>query len=77
MVSHGPGRKSPFGGMTGPGADRNMRLPDFPLNSPRHLRRPFSAATGSGRFAFFGILREGNLKVWVQECRKQGAWASR
>ena len=31
---------------------RTMRQPDFPLDSPRQLRRPFSAATGSGRFFF-------------------------
>ena len=54
MVSHGPERKSPFGGMTRPGRRGNMGLPDFPPTSPRHLRRPFSAATGSGRFAFLG-----------------------
>ena len=54
MVSHGPERKSPFGVMPETGGGRNMRLPDFPLTSPRHLRRPFSAATESGRFAFPG-----------------------
>jgi hypothetical protein len=54
MVSHGSERKSPFGVMPETGDGRNMRLPDFPLTSPRHLRRPFSAATESGRFAFPG-----------------------
>jgi hypothetical protein len=52
MVSHGPERKSPFGVMPERGVEMNMCVPDFPLTSPRHLRRPFSAATGSGRFAF-------------------------
>ena len=54
MVSHGPERKSPIGVMPERGVEMNMCVPDFPLTSPRHLRRPFSAATGSGRFAFSG-----------------------
>jgi hypothetical protein len=51
MVSHGPAGKSPFGGMLAPRRRRKMCLPEFPL-IPRHLRRPFSAATGSGRYFF-------------------------
>ena len=34
MVSHGPERKSPFGGMTRPRGGGNMGLPDFPLLPP-------------------------------------------
>ncbi len=60
MVSHGPERKSPFGVMPERGVEMTMCVPDFPLTSPRHLRRPFSAATGSGRFAFSGA--ESNIQ---------------
>ena len=61
MVSHGPERKSPIGVMPERGVEMNMCVPDFPLTSPRHLRRPFSAATGSGRFAFSGAA-ESNIQ---------------
>ena len=60
MVSHGPVRKSPIGVMLERGIGTTMGVPDFPLTSPRHLRRPFSAATGSGRFAFSGA--ESNIQ---------------
>ena len=50
MVSHGPARKSPFGGMTRRGGGGNMRLPDLPLTSPgtcgaRFLRQQEAGAT--------------------------------
>ena len=78
MVSQGvegtrPG-KSPFGGMTEACRPRTMRQPDFPPHSPRHLRRPFSAATGSGRFSFWDS-GKARLKVCAHECRNE--WSGR
>ena len=70
MVSHPPAGKSPIGGMPRPCARPKMGLPVSPL-TPRHLRRPFSAATGSGRFLFAGLRPQG-LSGGMP---KRGTWA--
>ena len=72
MVSQVPEPKSPFGGMTSHSGGGNMRLPDFPPTSPRHLRRPFSAATGSGRFAFLGASAHSRCALRDAETKGMG-----
>ena len=62
MVSHGPVRKSPFGGMLGSAGGNRHVGAGFPPYFPRQLRRPFSAATGSGRYFF----------AWARGGRPQG-----
>ena len=76
MVSHGPEQKSPFGVMPERGAGMTMCLPDFPLTSPRHLRRPFSAATGSGRFAFSGAAESNTQGVGAERPKRTSMGAA-
>ena len=76
MVSHGPARKSPFGGMLGPGGAGTMCLPDFPLTSPGNCGARFLRQQGAGA-TFLGNPAAGRLKVWPYARRSLKAWASR
>ena len=52
MVSHGPARKSPFGGMLAFGRHRKMRVPVSPLNPPGICSARFLRQQEAGAFLF-------------------------
>ena len=74
MVSHGPERKSPFGGMTRPGLGGNIGLPDFPLLPPGICGARFLRQQEAGVSRLWALRHTQGVRTQMP---KPWAWASR